>query len=107
MQSFKTNSAKDVRFLLGKTMRRDVPGHGVPGAVKSDHFGGFAGKESRIGWHAGFYDRHILTSGQRAACLNYINCNAINHGLVREPHHWPWTSLHYEHLLDPMEMWLE
>ncbi len=102
-QSFKTNSMKDVRFYLGKTVRVGRR-HGVSAAESTAIP---TNNDPYIGWQHGFHDERIRDSRQRSACFRYIQANAINHGLVRDVSGWPWSSFHFDHLTDPMEMWLD
>lgn len=76
MQSFKSNSAKDVRILLGE----------------------------KISWQAGFYDRKIRTEAQRSSAFYYVQGNAAKHRFVKNPADWPWTSIHFSDVCDPIEI---
>jgi REP element-mobilizing transposase RayT len=58
-------------------------------------------------WQPGYHDERIRDSRQRKNAIGYIQYNATRHGLVKNIDDWPWTSLHFSHLLDPMEVWLE
>ena len=62
---------------------------------------------SLIYWQKSFYDERIRNSVQRSAALSYVQGNAMRHGLVSEITDWPWTSLHFPELLDPMDVWLD
>ncbi len=85
MHSFKTNSSKNIRDFL---------------KIKG-------GNALFNGWQAGFHDERIQSSGQCGAARNYVEGNAAQHGLVREPSDWPWTSIHFQDRLDMMELWLD
>ena len=80
MQTFKSNSTKEIRKQykhLSKTFR----------------------------WQAGFYDERIRDERQRSAALHYILGNAVKHKLVKEIMDYPWTSLHFPSLIDPLDLW--
>jgi REP element-mobilizing transposase RayT len=62
---------------------------------------------SLVYWQKSFHDERIRDSQQRSATLAYIQGNAMKHGLVTNITDWPWTSLHFPELLDPMDVWLE
>ncbi len=95
MQSFKSNGVKDVRDHLRKTMivpqRRGVAAAGIKG----------------IAWQKSFFDERIRDSRQCGMAMAYVQGNAMHHSLVTGILDWPWTSLHFPHLLDEMEMWLD
>ncbi|HLD71295.1 MAG TPA: hypothetical protein VI873_01620, partial [Candidatus Peribacteraceae bacterium] len=57
------------------------------------------------GWQNGFHDEIIMDSRQRNNTIQYVTYNATHHHLVTTTDHWPWSSLHYQDLLDPMEIW--
>jgi len=78
MQSFKSNSTKEVR--------------------KNQQF-------ALVAWQQGFHDEGIRDSAQRSAAIGYVQGNAMKHGLVKEITDWPWTSLHFPSFIDPMEVW--
>lgn len=75
-QSFKRNTTKDVKALLGA----------IPPSLYT-------------GWQVGFHDECIRDEGQLRNAQRYVQENAYLHGLVEKPEDWPWTSLHFEHLL--------
>ena len=79
MHSFKRNSARDVKVLLTKSAGQ----YGI----------------SCTGWQHGFHDEYMRTEKQLLATQRYVQENAWNHELVRRPEEWPWSSLHFEHLL--------
>lgn len=58
-----------------------------------------------IRWQKGYYDEIIENSEQRDSAYDYIVYNPIRHNLVQDINDWPWASLHYEHLIDSMEIW--
>jgi len=45
----------------------------------------------RIVWFQ-FWDSHLTYKRSYLARLNYVHCNAVRHGLVREPAAYPWRS---------------
>ncbi len=86
MHSFKRNRSRDVRQLLNP-MRAKVHEHPL----------------REIHWQKGFYDRHIRTDDQLSSTLFYIQTNALHHQLVSTESDWPWSSIHFSRLLDPMD----
>lgn len=80
MQSFKSNSAKEIRAM------------NLPYA-------------SRFCWQSGFYDEWIRDERQQTAAIAYVQGNGMKHGLVKEIMDWPWSSLHYPERMDPLELW--
>ena len=60
-----------------------------------------------IQWQNGFYDERVRDPTQRSNVLSYIKYNAVSHHLVDDIEQWSWSSLHYKHLLDPMEIWFD
>lgn len=57
-------------------------------------------------WQKGYYDERIRDDKQRGTVIGYIQGNAMKHNLVTDITDWPWTSLHFPEMLDPMEVWL-
>lgn len=57
-------------------------------------------------WQKGYHDERIRDSRQRGTVAGYIQGNAMKHHLVSDILDWPWTSLHFPQMLDPMEIWL-
>tara|TARA_Y100000310_G_C20480812_1_gene714583 strand:- start:26 stop:379 length:354 start_codon:yes stop_codon:yes gene_type:complete len=55
-------------------------------------------------WQKGFHDRRIRTHKQYNAVLNYVQHNAFRHGLTGDAYEWPWSSLQFQDLIDPMEV---
>lgn len=90
MRSFKCNSSLDIRRLLRSGGPR------ASGTVCKDIF-----------WKKGFYDKRIRDANQRSNALSYIKYNAVKDGLVNDIDHWSWSSHHFKHLLDPMELWFD
>ncbi|MDD5055753.1 MAG: transposase [Candidatus Peribacteraceae bacterium] len=80
MQSFKSNSAKDIKVLLPVWA-------------------------SRFRWQAGFYDEWIGDERRQSAAIAYVQGNGVKHGLAKEIADWPWSSLHYLDQMDPLELW--
>lgn len=78
MQSFKSNSTKDIRERLRST---------------------------KIAWQQGFHDERIRDDAQRSAVVAYVQGNGMKHGLVKEIMDWPWTSLHFPSHVNPMDIW--
>ncbi|MEQ1849587.1 MAG: hypothetical protein ABL890_03285 [Candidatus Peribacteraceae bacterium] len=47
-----------------------------------------------------------MDAKQRSSVVGYIQGNAAKHRLVQEVTDWPWTSLHFPDVCDPLEIWL-
>lgn len=62
---------------------------------------------SLIFWQKSFHDERIRNAQQRSSALAYVQGNAMKHGLVTNITDWPWASLHFPELLDPMDVWLD
>ncbi|MBU2213301.1 transposase [Patescibacteria group bacterium] len=88
MQSFKSNSSKDVRSMLPPTQQR----RRVAATLNDIH------------WQKGFYDEIIEDNRQRDNAYDYIVYNPIRHSLVQNINHWPWSSIHFPYMLDTMEI---
>jgi REP element-mobilizing transposase RayT len=107
MHSFKKTTSRDVsRFLGGSDFRI------AAAEVKGSRSGGSKTAASpvlplRVKWQKGYHDELIRTSVQRSTALAYVQGNAMKHELVHDILDWPWTSLHFEHLSDPLEVWLD
>ncbi len=102
VQSFKSNCTKDVREHLGKNAALPPQlGRRVPASYKKSEL------LSLIHWQNGFHDERIRDDRQRSAALAYIQCNGSRHHLVKNAMDWPWTSLHFPHIIDPMDIWLD
>lgn len=56
-------------------------------------------------WQKNFYDERIRDGKQSSAVFGYIHGNAMKHGLVKEILDWPWTSLHFQEVIDPSDVW--
>lgn len=91
IQSFKKNSSRDARKILQRRSGDSV--------IAAD-------MNVCSGWQKGFHDERIRDGKQCGSALNYVQRNALHHGLVKDVMDWPWTSLHFERFLDEMEMWL-
>ena len=61
---------------------------------------------SALTWQKGYHDERIRDDKQRGAVVGYIQGNAMKHHFVSDSIDWPWTSLHFPNVLDPMEIWL-
>lgn len=111
MHSFKRNISKDVTKVLnlkrsaGSLTRASCSHRGA--GVDEPRLREESNAQKRFRWQNGFFDERIQTSDQRATALAYVQGNAMKHGLVTDILDWPWTSLHFEHLLDAMEIWLD
>lgn len=92
MQSFKSHVTIETKTILSNRSREPW----LPATVISN-----------ICWQSGFYDEHILTNKQRGRAIRYVHNNAFGHKLVSNPSDWPWTSLNFENLVDPLDIWLD
>lgn len=102
MHSFKRNSAININQLFrsaGSYTRAPKPGHEA-GVYEPRLRDGYY-------WQHGFFDERIRDSVQRSTVLHYIQNNPIKHALVTDIADWKWSSVHYSHLLDPMEVWID
>lgn len=54
------------------------------------------------GWQHGFHDRLIHNDEERAKAMRYVENNAARHRLVPSPARWSWTSLNFQHVIDPL-----
>jgi REP element-mobilizing transposase RayT len=99
MQSFKSNTTKDVlkSLRLNKDILRSL-GRGVPAPEKII---------ARIRLHNGFHEERIRDSYQCSAAMAYVQGNAVNHALAKEFTDWPWSSLRFPELTDVIEPWLD
>lgn len=80
MQSFKSNSAKEIRTTFPESA------------------GSFR-------WQEGFYDELIRDERQQSAAIAYVHGNGAKHGLAKEIEDWPWSSLRFQKLMDPLDLW--
>jgi len=124
MHSFKRNSSKDIGYILNRAGNRtraaflghDSRSRGLHeqntrslglheqnmrsrGSVTSA-----APEQQFTGWQKGFYDEIIEDNLQRDNAYDYIVYNPIRHSLVENINDWPWSSIHFPNLLDPMEI---
>ncbi|MDD5054903.1 MAG: hypothetical protein PHZ00_01395 [Candidatus Peribacteraceae bacterium] len=56
-------------------------------------------------WQAGFHDEIIRDHRQRSAAIGYVLGNGVKHGCAKEIHEWPWSSLHFPDMVDPLDVW--
>ncbi|HCI04121.1 MAG: transposase [Candidatus Peribacteraceae bacterium] len=96
MHSFKRNAMRDIRNYYNVRS-----GRSRSSATNS------LVTTNNITWQKSFHDEHILTNKQRARAMRYVHNNAFGHKLVSNPSDWPWTSLNFENLLDPLDIWIE
>ncbi len=45
-------------------------------------------------WQPGVQQMDLVSEAQRYACVTYCWGNPVKHGLVAEPHDWPFSSIH-------------
>ena len=111
MQSFKSHAMIEVRQVLsGRSQMKPFTGNEEStGSAAASHGsplrGGILFDEIR--WQKGFHDERIRDGNQCSNAVYYVHGNGMKHGYVSEILDWPWTSLHFEHRLDPMEIWLD
>lgn len=53
-------------------------------------------------WQRSFHLRGLTDDRAIAAALAYVQHNALHHHVVDDTAHWPWSSVHYPHLVDAM-----
>lgn len=97
MHSFKRNSSKDVRYVLigaYENLPDGSTGNRTRAAENAD-----LEQAEFTGWQRGFHDELIRDDRQLEKAVIYVQENALKHHLVENAEDWPWTSLHYEHLL--------
>lgn len=109
VHSFKRNSSKDIRAILGVRSAGSLPARYAnhDAGVNEPRLREAVEHPNTIRWHNGFHDELIRDEKQRTAALSYVQYNAGNHNLVTAGADWPWTSLHFPHLLDPLGLWFE
>lgn len=94
VQSFKSHSSHDVKAILTRSSE--------PWLAAAE------GSTLKFtGWQKGYHDERLRDNEQRTNALRYVTMNPVKHNLVNQIEDWPWTSLHFEHLLDPLEIWLD
>ncbi|HCI03572.1 TPA: hypothetical protein DE059_01460 [Candidatus Peribacteria bacterium] len=99
MQSFKCQSTRDINIFINDRSRDPR----LNNSRSSDPR--VAATTGGLYWQKGYYDEHIKSSTQRARTTRYIQNNPVNHKLVDDASKWPWSSLHYENLMDEMDIW--
>ncbi len=98
MKSFKENSSRGIRRYMKEGIDYyDNPFASADAAVGASQFG----INLFHGWQHGFDSRGIGTDTGMENAIRYVESNAARHHLVRSAHDWPWTSLHFPHLLKP------
>ena len=55
-------------------------------------------------WQKGYHDEIIRDLEQMYAAFHYVENNACKHDFVDNINDWPWTSLHFPHLIDKFTM---
>ena len=123
MHSFKRNTMRDIRQLLpGNEMFPDTVAevrnfrgseeYYISGKPRNrGRYGSSAAIEgglieTKARWQRSFYDERIRSLAQCSSTIGYVQGNAMKHGLTNDLLSWPWTSLRFPELLDPMEIWL-
>lgn len=94
MHSFRRNASRDVGMLIPPS--GGTPGLRTPAAGNDMSF---------TGWQSGFHDRYVTTDRKRMNAFYYVAHNAVRHRLVTDIDDWPWSSIHFPHLIDPLPMW--
>jgi len=90
MKSWKQNSSRDIGILYPRSSDSRVA---APDQIQFS------------GWQKGYYDELINDTRQRTAAMNYVMFNPLKHHLVENMDHWPWTSYHFQELVDPLDDW--
>jgi len=90
MHSFKRNSSRDAREIYISP-------------VATVREPSLRSHDTCSGWQHGFHDENIRDDDQLSTALRYVRDNAYGHRLVSKPENWPWSSIHFPHLLDPIE----
>ena len=76
-----------VRWSLIKArFSRAVP----PGRQRASH----VKRRERGVWQRRFWEHHIRTPEEWAACVHYCHFNPVKHGYVEHPQEWPYSSVH-------------
>jgi putative transposase len=88
MQSFKSHSMVEIRQYMGLA------------PVGASHGSHLRAGPAPMRWQKGFHDERIRDERQRNTALRYVHYNAWRHGLTNKPESWPWSSLHFEHVID-------
>jgi len=47
-------------------------------------------------WQRRFWERHVRSEEEFAACVRYCHMNPVKHGFVERPKDWEWSSVHRE-----------
>ncbi len=121
MKSFKENSSRNIRNLLTMPCRNGDDVVAVTGSdtttvaptavVTASAF--IATTRPTIGinhendtplsgWQKGFFDERIRDMTQFQKALLYIQNNAQHHSLVNAKTLWPWSSLVFPNVIDPL-----
>ena len=106
MHSFKRNAMKDIRSFRSGRSRSSATERRTD-IVQIMHKPPLRNGESPIvlEWQKGFHDERIESADQLENTLAYVRCNAWRHGLVEAPQDWPWSSIHFPFIVDPVEIW--
>ena len=101
MRSFKRNSAWDIGQMLGIHRSAGSRTRAAGDVASTNIVAGNGTDLSNFnGWQRGFHDELIRDEIQLQRAITYVQENALKHNLVDDPMDWPWSSFHFEHLLD-------
>lgn len=106
MHSFKRNSSKDICNILERSGSRTRASVNTTITRSRGSVTPAASEGFFSGWQNGFYDERILDDLQRSNALAYVQHNAYRHGLTDDPYGWLWSSVMFQDVLDPLEVWL-
>jgi len=53
-----------------------------------------AARRERGIWQRRFWEHHIRSEAEFAACVRYCHINPVKHGFCAEPEDWPYSTIH-------------
>ncbi|NOS67857.1 MAG: hypothetical protein HOO67_05860 [Candidatus Peribacteraceae bacterium] len=98
VKSFKENSSRQIRRYRNGDLNASLVS--ADAVVCADMSGLPTPASTFHGWQHGFHAQRIVQPGHYEQTIQYVERNASHHGLVRTAKEWPWTSLHFGHLMD-------
>ncbi|MDB4979121.1 MAG: hypothetical protein JWM56_1307 [Candidatus Peribacteria bacterium] len=89
---FKRHSMADIMRVQRYSLQSSLqPAHGQDALTTN-----------AIRWRRGFHADLVQTDEERRNAYTYIQYNAQYHALLERGQDWPWSSLHFPHMLDGM-----
>ena len=85
MQVFKQRVSRRLRGKVRRRNTRQMPLWSNP--ADSGKLRGF--------WQRRFHDFNVFTEKKKNEKLHYMHSNPVKRKLVRQPHHWPWSSYNF------------